>query len=83
MAATNHVGEHGDVVQVEPMGEDETLALLHTRVPFGESSRADAKALVHALEGIQSVRTQRASSVNEPPQQDQTTKKMRLLSHTQ
>jgi tetratricopeptide (TPR) repeat protein len=52
MAATNLVGEHGDVVQVEPMGEDEALALLHTRVPFGESSRADAQALVHALEGI-------------------------------
>jgi predicted ATPase len=34
------------------MGEDEALALLHTRVSFGGSSRADAKALVHALEGI-------------------------------
>jgi hypothetical protein len=32
---------------------------------------------------IQSVRTQRASSVNEPPHQDRTTKKMRLLSHPQ
>jgi tetratricopeptide (TPR) repeat protein len=52
IAATNLVGGHGDVVQVEPMGEDEALALLHTRVPFGESGRADAKALVHALEGI-------------------------------
>jgi tetratricopeptide (TPR) repeat protein len=52
MAATNLVGGHGDVIQVEPMGEEEALALLHTRVPFGESSRADAKALVHALEGI-------------------------------
>ncbi|KAF2114590.1 hypothetical protein BDV96DRAFT_600553 [Lophiotrema nucula] len=52
VAATNLVGGHGDVVQVEPMGEDEALALLHTRVPFGGSSRADAKALVHALERI-------------------------------
>jgi tetratricopeptide (TPR) repeat protein len=52
IAATNLVGGHGDVVQVEPMGEEEALALLHTRVPFGESGRADAKALVHALEGI-------------------------------
>ena len=52
VAATNLVGVHGGVVEVEPMGEDEALALLHTRVPFGESSRADAKALVHALERI-------------------------------
>jgi hypothetical protein len=52
VAATNLVGGHGDVVQVEPMDEDEALALLHTRVPFGESSRADARALVDALEGI-------------------------------
>jgi tetratricopeptide (TPR) repeat protein len=52
IAATNLVGGHDDVVQVEPMGEDEALALLHTRVPFNGSSRADAKALVHALEGI-------------------------------
>jgi tetratricopeptide (TPR) repeat protein len=52
MAATNLVGGHGDVVQVEPMGEDEALALLHTRVPFDEASRGDAKALVDALEGI-------------------------------
>jgi hypothetical protein len=52
IAATNLIGGHGDVVQVEPMGEDEALALLHTRVPFDEASRADAKALVAALEGI-------------------------------
>ncbi|KAI4940646.1 hypothetical protein J4E91_011283 [Alternaria rosae] len=52
VAATNLVGGHGDVVEVEPMGEDEALQLLHTRVPFGEATRADAKALVHALERI-------------------------------
>ncbi|KAH7384380.1 kinesin light chain 1 [Phaeosphaeria sp. MPI-PUGE-AT-0046c] len=52
MAATNLVGGHGDVVEVEPMGEDEAMALLHTRVPFEESSRADARALVHVLEYI-------------------------------
>ena len=52
VAATNLIGGHGDVVQVEPMGEDEALALLHTRVPFDGSSRADAKALVHVLERI-------------------------------
>jgi tetratricopeptide (TPR) repeat protein len=52
VAATNLVGGHGHVVAVEPMGEDEALALLHTRVPFGEGDRADAKVLVHALERI-------------------------------
>lgn len=52
VAATNLVGGHGGVVQVEPMGEDEALELLHNRVSFGGSSQADAKALVHALERI-------------------------------
>ncbi|OAL50139.1 kinesin light chain 1 [Pyrenochaeta sp. DS3sAY3a] len=52
VAATNLVGGHGNVIQVKPMGEEEALALLHTRVPFSESSRADAKALVNALERI-------------------------------
>ena len=52
VAATNLVGGHGGVVEVEPMGEEDALALLHTRVPFGEATRADAKALVHALERI-------------------------------
>ncbi|CAN9474118.1 unnamed protein product [Alternaria alternata] len=52
VAATNLVGGHDDVVEVELMGEDEALALLYTRVPFGEARRADAKALVYALERI-------------------------------
>ncbi|KAF2249223.1 TPR-like protein [Trematosphaeria pertusa] len=51
-AATNLVGGHGGVIEVEPMGEKDALALLRTRVPFSESGRADAKALVHALERI-------------------------------
>jgi tetratricopeptide (TPR) repeat protein len=52
IAATNLVGGYGDVFQVEPMGEVDALALLHTRVPLSESNRTDAKALVHALDGI-------------------------------
>jgi tetratricopeptide (TPR) repeat protein len=52
IAATNLVGGYGDVVQVEPMGEVDALALLHTRVPLSESNRTDAKALVHALDRI-------------------------------
>ena len=52
VAATNLVGGHGSIIKVEPMEEEDALTLLHTRVPFGEASRADAKALVHALERI-------------------------------
>jgi hypothetical protein len=52
VAATNLVGGHGGVVEVEPIGEEDALTLLHTRVPFGEATRVDAKALVHALERI-------------------------------
>ena len=51
-ATTNLVGGHVDIVEVEPMGEEDALALLRTRVPFGETSRAEAKKLVHALEQI-------------------------------
>lgn len=34
------------------MGEEDALALFHTRVPFGEPDRADAEALVYAIERI-------------------------------
>ncbi|KAI9692806.1 MAG: hypothetical protein M1820_009354 [Bogoriella megaspora] len=51
-AAINLVGGHGDVVPVEPMAEVDALALLQTRVPLDESNISDAKALIHALEGI-------------------------------
>ncbi|KAK3216196.1 hypothetical protein GRF29_8g2559841 [Pseudopithomyces chartarum] len=39
-----------DIVAVEPMSEEDAMALLHTTVTFGESDRADAQALVHVLE---------------------------------
>ncbi|KAF2195869.1 hypothetical protein K469DRAFT_20120 [Zopfia rhizophila CBS 207.26] len=51
-AAINLVGTHGSIVQVEPMNEEDALALLQTRAPFSESSKADATALVQALERI-------------------------------
>ena len=51
-AATNLVGPHGHNVEVKPMGEEDALALLRTRVPFGETSRAEATTLVHALDRI-------------------------------
>jgi tetratricopeptide (TPR) repeat protein len=52
IAAINLVGPHGGIVEVEPMGEEDALALLNVRVPFSESSKDDAKALVQALERI-------------------------------
>ena len=52
IAAINLVGTYGSIVQVEPMDEEGALALLNTRVPFSEFSKADAKALVQALERI-------------------------------
>ncbi|KAF2186789.1 hypothetical protein K469DRAFT_570907 [Zopfia rhizophila CBS 207.26] len=48
IAAINLVGTHGSIVQ--PMDEKDALTLLNTRVSFSESSKADAKALVQALE---------------------------------
>ena len=51
-AAMNLVGVYANVIRVEPMDEGDALALLKTRVPFGEPSESEAKALVQALERI-------------------------------
>ncbi|TVY62681.1 Nephrocystin-3 [Fusarium oxysporum f. sp. cubense] len=51
-AAMNLVGPCGRILQVEPMDEEDALALLNARVPFSESNKADAKTLVQALECI-------------------------------
>jgi tetratricopeptide (TPR) repeat protein len=64
IAAINLVGTYGSIVQVEPMDEEDALALLKTRVPFSESSKADAKALVQALERIPLAITHAAAYVN-------------------
>ncbi|OCK73381.1 hypothetical protein K432DRAFT_410741 [Lepidopterella palustris CBS 459.81] len=52
VAAVNLVGIRHNVIRVDPMDEEDALALLKTRVLVGESSEHDAKALVRALEGI-------------------------------
>ncbi|KAI9766297.1 MAG: hypothetical protein M1839_004928 [Geoglossum umbratile] len=49
--AMNLVG-YDNVIPVEPMNEGDALALLKTRVPFGETSESEAKALIQALEYI-------------------------------
>jgi hypothetical protein len=51
-AAMNLIGVHDNVIRVEPMDEEDALALLNTRVPFSKSSESDARALVQALECI-------------------------------
>ncbi|KAF2686316.1 hypothetical protein K458DRAFT_430168 [Lentithecium fluviatile CBS 122367] len=63
LAAANLVGTYGSIVQVEPMEEEDALALLNTRVPFDESDKADAKALVQALERIPLAITQAAAYI--------------------
>ncbi|KAF2679087.1 hypothetical protein K458DRAFT_375514 [Lentithecium fluviatile CBS 122367] len=63
VAAANLLGTHGSIVQVEPMEEEDALALLKTRVPFDESGEADAKALVQALERIPLAVTQAAAYI--------------------
>ncbi|OCK73870.1 hypothetical protein K432DRAFT_220962, partial [Lepidopterella palustris CBS 459.81] len=52
VAAINLVGTKHNIISVDPMAEEDALALLKTRVTVGESSEHDAKALVRALEGI-------------------------------
>jgi tetratricopeptide (TPR) repeat protein len=51
-AAMNLVGVYDNVIRVEPMDEGDALALLKTRIPFGEPPESEAKALVQALECI-------------------------------
>jgi tetratricopeptide (TPR) repeat protein len=51
-AAFNLVGTHDNIAKVEPMGIEDALALLRTRVPMSRSEVDDAKALVQALECI-------------------------------
>ena len=52
VAAVNLVGKRYNVIQVEPMAEEDALALLKTRLSISESSEGDARVLVLALEGI-------------------------------
>jgi len=62
-AAGNLVGTYDNVIDVLPMDEEDALALLSTRVPFDESCKGDARALVHALECIPLAVTQAAAYI--------------------
>jgi hypothetical protein len=63
-AAINLVGTYDGIVQIKPIDEEDALTLLKTRVPFSESSKADAKALVQALERIPLVITHAAAYID-------------------
>ncbi|USP73041.1 hypothetical protein yc1106_00315 [Curvularia clavata] len=52
VVATNLVDGPNGIIHVEPMGEEDALALLQTKVSLTESDQADAKSLVQVLEYI-------------------------------
>ena len=68
LAARNLAGSDGHVITVQPMNEEESLALLRARIPAPHSvesgeSVEDEKALVEALEYIPLAITQAGSSI--------------------
>ena len=65
LAARNLVGSEGYVIEVQPMNEDESLALLRTRIRPSQRGqpREDEKALVQALEYIPLAITQAGSFI--------------------
>jgi hypothetical protein len=50
--AHNLVDTYGRVIQIEPMEEEDSLALLETRIAVGEVAKTEAVTLVKTLEGI-------------------------------
>jgi tetratricopeptide (TPR) repeat protein len=65
LAARNLVGTDGHVITVEPMNEEESLALLRARIPPPQSgqSEEDERSLVQALEYIPLAITQAGSYI--------------------
>ncbi|KAJ5893421.1 hypothetical protein N7495_005112 [Penicillium taxi] len=65
LTARNLVGSDGDVIEVQPMNEEESLALLRARIPTPQpgGSIEDEKALVEALEYIPLAITQAGSYI--------------------
>lgn len=68
IAALNLLGAKDNVVRVEPMGGEEALALLKTKVRVNESSEGGARAPVETLEDIPLAVTHAAAyiAVGEP-----------------
>ncbi|KAH7385972.1 hypothetical protein BKA66DRAFT_490292 [Pyrenochaeta sp. MPI-SDFR-AT-0127] len=68
IAAVNLVGPRCDVIQVNPMDEQDALALLKSKMWVDKSAEGDARMLIEALEGIPLAVTHAAAyiAVNEP-----------------
>jgi tetratricopeptide (TPR) repeat protein len=68
VAAVNLVGARHNVVEVDPMGEQDALTLLKSKTRVDESSEGDARTLVKTLEGIPLAVTHAAAyiEVNKP-----------------
>ncbi|CAG8221592.1 unnamed protein product [Penicillium salamii] len=62
-AARNLVGSDGHVIEVQPMNEEESLALLRARFPASQSGE-DEKALVQALDYVPLAITQAAAYIS-------------------
>ncbi|KAL4745419.1 P-loop containing nucleoside triphosphate hydrolase protein [Aspergillus terricola var. indicus] len=52
LAAMNLVGSYSNVIDILPMREEESLALLRTKIPISQQASEGEKALVQALEHI-------------------------------
>jgi tetratricopeptide (TPR) repeat protein len=62
--ASHLLGNYGNSISIKCMPESDALALLGRKVSFDQTSEKDARALVHALEGIPLAITQAAAYIN-------------------
>ncbi|RDW59198.1 hypothetical protein BP5796_12122 [Coleophoma crateriformis] len=67
MAASNLVDTFGELIQVEPMEEVDSVELLKTKIPRDKSLESDFKELAQALEGIPLAITHAAAYIRSKP----------------
>jgi len=60
----NLIKIYGNIIQVKPIDEEDTLTLFKTKVPFSESSKANAEALIQTLKCISLTITYTAIYIN-------------------
>lgn len=66
-AATNLVDGFGKLIQVEPMGEADSVELFKTKIQGDKSSESDLKELAQELEGIPLAITHAAAYIRSKP----------------
>ncbi|KFY07605.1 hypothetical protein V492_06991 [Pseudogymnoascus sp. VKM F-4246] len=66
-AANNLVGTFGELVLVDPMKDEDSVALLKTKIPPEKWSEADLKELAQVLEGIPLAITHAAAYIQSRP----------------